>query len=239
MNGNETWEHTIFPPHLIWESRSDSGKDASEVQRAASKYGCLAITTPNGWTTGEPFMQWTQAEFFDKTKYPPQKTLFILDLYAAHRTTELLTFFQGREIDVQSVPSGCTPKAQLIDMAVNRTFKKILKARFADRRASMHHNIVSPNRSLITKCVTRALRKTGTGRYEHAFKEVLLPALEKRLDELPLGSRTELRRSTVIVKYMKDTEQEADVVSKISPLNLSVGSQNARSKLRHCTGALL
>ena len=90
----------MFPPHLIWEAHSDSGKVSKEVLRAEEKYNCTATTTTSGWNTGESFKKWAEAEFFDRIKYPPRKTLIILDLYAAHRTAELLLFFREREIDV-------------------------------------------------------------------------------------------------------------------------------------------
>ena len=102
-----------------------------------------------------------------------------------------------------------------MDMAINQPFKKYYKECFASWRASTHHEIVRPTRSLITNFATQALAKVNSEEIE--FNKLLVPALSKNLAQIPIESRAELRlSSSVITESMVDASAIASRVSQLS-----------------------
>ena len=121
----DAWDIQHLKPHMIWQAKSQIGPISKEAKEAGDKHGCTSATTPHGWTTGQSFLDWCRLEFSDAEKYPPGKTLFVMDLYAAHRTDEVLDLLKGFGIDVLFIPAGCTGVKQLHDLAFNKLFKKL------------------------------------------------------------------------------------------------------------------
>ena len=151
------WDHTMLPPHLIWQAQSSTGPISREINAAAVKYRCTATTTASGWTNGDSFMAWLQRELLDHARYPPRQTLLVIDLYAAHRTHEILSYLREREVDFLFIPSGCTSLIQLMDVAVNRAFKHHYRDKFSTWRASQN-GFRRPTCQKITRFVTEALQ---------------------------------------------------------------------------------
>lgn len=74
-----------------------------------------------------------------------QQCLMILDVYRAHRTTDVISAFQDAGFKVQFVPGNCTSILQPLDLTVNSVLKSSLKDRFMCwyagqvREAMEHH----------------------------------------------------------------------------------------------------
>ena len=58
-----------------------------------------------------------------------QPSLLILDLFAAHKTRQVLNTFLANDITVSLIPGGCTSLVQPFDVSINRPFKDILEVR--------------------------------------------------------------------------------------------------------------
>jgi len=56
-----------------------------------------------------------------------QPSLLDLDLFAGHKTDEVLDTFKAHDITASIIPAGCTGIVQPLDVSVNRPFKDILK----------------------------------------------------------------------------------------------------------------
>ena len=56
-----------------------------------------------------------------------QPSLLVLDLFAAHKTQEVLDTFLANDITVSLIPGGCTSLVQPLDVGINRPCKDILK----------------------------------------------------------------------------------------------------------------
>ena len=65
-----------------------------------------------------------------------QKSLLILDVFAAHRTADFLSKLEANNICCCYVPAGCTGQLQPLDVALNDELKKLLTAEFTTWYAS-------------------------------------------------------------------------------------------------------
>ena len=65
-----------------------------------------------------------------------QKSMLILDVFAAHRVEEFLKKLQDANICVIFIPGGCTGELQPLDVAVNGDFKASMKSKFSEWYAS-------------------------------------------------------------------------------------------------------
>ena len=167
--------------------------------------------------TGDSFFQWMIKEFFDTSKYPPGKTLLVLELYASHRTEVALSLLRRQEIDVFFVPTGCTALVQLMDLAVNRPFKQKYKELFAHWRAATRTQKRPPTRRLITQFVAAALASVETSAYEKSFCKIYVPALQRDLQTVPISAVEELRANTLVVTATtQDTDEEPGFISLLA-----------------------
>ena len=73
----------------------------------------------------ENFLQWIDEQLIPVLDNQP--TLLALDLFAAHKTQEVLDTFLANDIAVSLIPGGCTSLVQPLDISINRPFKDILK----------------------------------------------------------------------------------------------------------------
>ena len=58
-----------------------------------------------------------------------QPSFLVMDLFAAHKTEEVLDTLRANDITVSMIPGGCTGLVQPIDVSINRPFKDILKVK--------------------------------------------------------------------------------------------------------------
>ena len=85
--------NTVCFHHLLRSAQFCEGRGARETKAASDLYGCTSTVTGSGWMTGDSFFQRMIKDFFDTSKYPLEKTLFVLDLYASHPTEGVLSLF--------------------------------------------------------------------------------------------------------------------------------------------------
>jgi len=71
-------------------------------------------------------------EWLDEQLVPAlsdQPSFLIMDLFAAHKTQEVLDTLWANDITVSMIPGGCTGLVQPIDVSINWPFKDILKVK--------------------------------------------------------------------------------------------------------------
>lgn len=77
------------------------------------------------YANSENFLEWIDEQLIPVLDNQP--TLLALDLFAAHKTQEVLDTFLANDIAVSLIPGGCTSLVQPLDVSINRPFKDILK----------------------------------------------------------------------------------------------------------------
>ena len=77
------------------------------------------------YANAENFLEYLENQFIPTLN--GQSSLFVLDLFPAHKTQEVLDTFFANDITVSLVPGGCTSLVQPLDVSINRPFKDILK----------------------------------------------------------------------------------------------------------------
>jgi len=71
-------------------------------------------------------------EWLDEQLVPAlsnQPAFLIMDLFAAHKTQEVLDTLWANDITLSMIPGSCTGLVQPIDVSINRPFKDILKVK--------------------------------------------------------------------------------------------------------------
>jgi len=82
---------------------------------------------PKAYANTENFLQWIEEQLIPALDNRP--TILALDLFAAHKTEEVLDTFFANDITVSLIPGGCTSLVQPLDVSINRPFKDILKVK--------------------------------------------------------------------------------------------------------------
>ena len=187
----------------------------------------------NGWNTAASLHDWV-------SKYvsglPLLKTLFVMDLYKAHRSEEVLQLLKDRSVDVAFVPAGCTGVVQVHDVAMNKHFKETYRTQFETWRAVQAKKGVAdpvPTRQKITRWVRKALdefpeKRLLNAAMTHIIKpmqtprttvlkmqspaEAELEGLALRLDDLQLQTVQE----QVVEVEEEDEEEEDDDVEEVA-----------------------
>ncbi|CAI7900014.1 unnamed protein product [Closterium sp. NIES-54] len=88
----------------------------------------------NGWTTAENVIEWLDKAVapFIKPKFGVQgrSGLLILDSHRGHLTKEVKKKFAEYNIVPAVIPAGCTAKVQPIDVAINKSFKALVRQQY-------------------------------------------------------------------------------------------------------------
>ena len=77
------------------------------------------------YANAENLLEYLEDQFIPVLNSQP--SLLVLDLFAAHKTPEVLDTFLANDIIVSLIPGGCTSLVQPLDVSINRPFKDILK----------------------------------------------------------------------------------------------------------------
>jgi len=80
---------------------------------------------PTAYANSENMVSWIEEQLAPVFEVEP--TLLALDLFAGHRTEEVLDIFKANDITISVIPGGCTGLIQPLDVSINRPFKDILK----------------------------------------------------------------------------------------------------------------
>ena len=93
----------------------------------AQKYDNHVIVkfNPTAYANSENMVSWIEEQLVPILEVEP--TLLALDLFAGHRTDEVLDIFKANDITISVIPGGCTGLIQPLDVSINRPFKDILK----------------------------------------------------------------------------------------------------------------
>ncbi|RPA95463.1 hypothetical protein L873DRAFT_1792226 [Choiromyces venosus 120613-1] len=73
----------------------------------------------------ENFLQYIKEQLIPVLQNQP--TLLTLDLFAAHKTEQMLDTFLANDITISLIPGGCTSLVQPLDVSINCPFKDLLK----------------------------------------------------------------------------------------------------------------
>ena len=71
-------------------------------------------------------------EWLDEQLVPAlsdQPSLLVMDLFAVHKTEEVLDMLRANDITVSIIPGSCTGLVQPINVSINRLLKDILKVK--------------------------------------------------------------------------------------------------------------
>jgi len=80
------------------------------------------------YSNAENLLEYLQNKFIPVLNSQPR--LLVLDLFAAHKTQEVLDTLLANDITVSLIPGGCTSLVQPLDVSINRPFQDILKVLF-------------------------------------------------------------------------------------------------------------
>jgi len=80
---------------------------------------------PTAYANSTNMVEWLETQLIPVLDCQP--TLLDLDLFAGHKTEEVLDTFKAHDITVSVIPAGCTGIVQPLDVLINRPFKDILK----------------------------------------------------------------------------------------------------------------
>ncbi|CAI7770477.1 unnamed protein product [Closterium sp. NIES-54] len=85
----------------------------------------------NGWMAAENVIKWLDKAVapFIKLKVGVQgrSALLVLDSYRGHLTKEVKKKFAEYNIVPAVIPAGCTAEVQLLDVAINKSFKALVQ----------------------------------------------------------------------------------------------------------------
>jgi len=80
---------------------------------------------PTAYANSSNMLEWLDEQVVPILEDQP--TILAMDLFAAHRTEEVLDTLRAHDITVSVIPGGCTGLVQPLDVSINRPFKDILK----------------------------------------------------------------------------------------------------------------
>jgi len=80
---------------------------------------------PPAYANSGNMVEWLQEQLIPVLERCP--TLLAVDLFAGHRTEELLNTMKANDITVSVIPAGCTSFVQPLDVSINRPFKELLR----------------------------------------------------------------------------------------------------------------
>ena len=109
------------PPFMIFPR-----KRMIDVLMKGSAPGSVGVASPNGWTSGDLFIDWL-AHFVREVKCSKSDPcILILDGHQSHKTLQAIDMARDNGITIITLPPHCTHKMQPLD----RTFFKSLKSRY-------------------------------------------------------------------------------------------------------------
>jgi len=80
---------------------------------------------PTAYANSSNMLEWLDEQVVPILEDQP--TILAMDLFAAHRTEEVLDTLRAHDITVSVIPGGCTGLVQPLDVSINRPFKDVLK----------------------------------------------------------------------------------------------------------------
>jgi len=80
---------------------------------------------PTTYANSSNMLEWLDEQLVPALEGQP--TLLAIELFAGHKTEEVLDTFRAHDITPSVIPGGCTGLVQPLDVSINRPFKDILK----------------------------------------------------------------------------------------------------------------
>ena len=120
-----TFSNAVHHRPLVIFSGTETATGKNSVNRKAEaleeQHNVATAVTTSGWMTAAVFIRWIG-------KYVPQLNIekgergwLLLDLFAAHRTPEVIKAIKLKGFIPFFIPGGCTSKLQFHDVMVNRS----------------------------------------------------------------------------------------------------------------------
>ena len=97
------------------------------VQREMREYDPWVVVkfNPTAYANSGNMVEWLQEQLIPVLE--GCQTLLAVDLFAGHRTEEVLNTMKANDITVSVIPAGCTGIVQPLDLLINRPFKELLR----------------------------------------------------------------------------------------------------------------
>mmetsp|Transcript_45066 Transcript_45066/g.139056 ORF Transcript_45066/g.139056 Transcript_45066/m.139056 type:complete len:333 (-) Transcript_45066:56-1054(-) len=115
----------VLPPLLIIK-----GKPGGPISK--EKLECPHEVSDNGWMNEDVMIKW-----IGSLPKPPVGRIawLVVDVYAAHRTSRVVSEAKARGYRFLFIPPGCTSKLQIHDVFLNKPFKQSIRAKYNKRCA--------------------------------------------------------------------------------------------------------
>ncbi|KAK7097631.1 hypothetical protein V1264_004579 [Littorina saxatilis] len=152
---------TKFPAFIIFRERN--GNIPQRVLLHMQVPDNVRVSaTRNGWMTRESLFVWIERVL----GHSDQRRLLVLDQYAAHRTANVQAAMGERDVDLASIPGGCTALAQPIDVGIVKPFKDALRDSWVQwmtqpRPLTAAGNLRQPLRQDVVTWVGQAWERVG------------------------------------------------------------------------------
>ena len=123
----------MLPPQLIYEGKTErchpsfTFPEKWDIWHSESHWCTHTTMTRYVEMVLEPWLECCREEL---ALSPTQRALVVLDVYKAHRTSDVLGVLKEAGFELVFVPGNCTSELQPLDVAVNSRFKAVLKERF-------------------------------------------------------------------------------------------------------------
>ncbi|CAI7821080.1 unnamed protein product [Closterium sp. NIES-53] len=156
---------------------------------------------PNGWMDADGVIEWLDGAvkpyINPKFGVRPRKALLVLDSYRGHLTPEVKKKFGELNLVPAVIPAGCTSEIQPLDIAVNRSFKAVVRQLYQEwferegvDTLKKKGNIKKPPVELTLKWISTAWKSVPKELIQRAFLTCgISNALDGSHDKLCLQHR--------------------------------------------------
>ena len=154
-------------PLLIFRGKYDNNSTARRAESKRYHSGVIVEFNDDAWANEATILRWIKKQYLPATAYPSKTVprLLTMDSFTAQKTDKVLQKLREINTIPSLIPGGCTGYVQVLDVAVNKPFKDLVKE-YSEIHYDLHSKeweagkySTADRRVLLTQWVGKAWKK--------------------------------------------------------------------------------
>ena len=116
-------------PLLIFKGKYDNKSTARRAEAKRYHPGVVVEFNEEAWANEDTTLRWVKKQYLPATAYPSKAVprLLTMDSFTAQKTARVLQKLREINTIPSLIPAGCTGYVQVLDVAINKALKEIIK----------------------------------------------------------------------------------------------------------------
>ncbi|GET50680.1 pogo transposable element with KRAB domain [Rhizophagus irregularis DAOM 181602=DAOM 197198] len=178
-------------------------------------HGIYIRANEKGWVNEQEMLWWVENVWTSRNRFGNPRSMLVLDSFRGHIVNSVKNRFVEKNTNIAVIPGGCTSKLQLLDVAINKSFKSKVKDRYNNWMISNTHTftpagkIKRPSYSTVATWVKESWDEVDENLIQRSFKSCgVLTNIDSSEDDCIFDHDSLLNRDNEVLENFDNSTDE-------------------------------